>query len=121
MFMKMNTKGRTQFFLFSIVFFNFFVFCQRGSVVLVDDSSDPNIKITNFPVTDKPTTVENYPGCQTWSNWVCQQCLDGYYLDNKQICRQVDPNCHQFNMQAVICEECYQGYFINDGKCTKIK
>jgi hypothetical protein len=115
----MNTKDQYKFVLLSIICFNFFIFCQNGSVVLVGNSSTPNMVAENPPTTDNPTNVENYPGCQTFSNGVCQQCFDGYYLDNQQICRQIDPNCRQFNRQTAICEDCYQGYVVIDGKCSK--
>ena len=92
-----------------LVFSCLVYYCQNNSVILIDNSTNSN--------STNPSTASNYLGCRTWSNGVCQQCSAGYYFDNLRVCRQIDPNCRQFNTQAVICEDCYTGYTVADGQC----
>ncbi len=61
----MILKGKVFFVLISISYFNFFIGCQNGSVILIDNPANPINEAYNITMTstDTPPSIDSYPGC----------------------------------------------------------
>ena len=51
----------------------------------------------------------------------CLTCIDGYRLNENQICVRDIPNCLNVNPQTDFCIRCISGYYRNtEGFCSKL-
>lgn len=59
------------------------------------------------------------PNCKVYSNGVCQQCADRYFMKaGKGACVQVSTLCNAYDNQTGLCSSCYDGYMLSGGLCT---
>lgn len=52
--------------------------------------------------------------CKNFLNGTCIECYPSYYLNDKNICVQINPLCHTFNYSTRQCSSCYPGYTLTD-------
>jgi hypothetical protein len=58
------------------------------------------------------------PNCQISSGFSCQQCFNGFYIDQGGVCQLSNPICKTINQLTGECTSCYQGYVISVGNCV---
>lgn len=53
--------------------------------------------------------------CTKYSNGVCVNCCDSFFLNQNNQCKKIQPGCIYKNKQ---CVECYSPFVFNNGQCV---
>lgn len=65
--------------------------------------------------TSKCSETEEYASCPI----TCTKCVDGYYLNNNNICLPCHESCGTCGSSATDCLSCAEGYLLYNGNCEK--
>ena len=56
--------------------------------------------------------------CAEFKNSVCTKCSQGFFFDERNRCKAINPQCRYFDEISKVCGDCYPGYVLLNDNCV---
>lgn len=69
---------------------------------------------------DSASLYASNPLCSQWKNGVCLSCSSRSFLNQNNVCQEVDPQCREYIKGTGECKTCFDGYAPKGLQCIQV-